>query len=221
MTFMSFLSLLWPKACCLSLKAQSFFALQSNSGLDYPCNYVFTGDESHLYILPALLVSWLSFHCLIFFSLLVDNSIAFKWSCTDSGSIVDLFKLWIPWVFWGMGISQCIWVSLQSYWKFLRTTVLIAVVEVFMVSPFLSAFRQIFVSEHRWSWAGLAVQPWCPPFPCLWWCAPGRSLAVIQVCWAWTDDSACACQVLWRFCDNIPSVLGSLLAACICSCISK
>lgn len=116
---------------------------------------------------------------------------------------------------------QCIWVSLQSYWKFLRTIVLISVVKVFIFSLFLSAFRQIFVSEHGWSWAGLAVQPWCPLFPCLRWCVPGRSLAVIHVRWAWTDDSACACQVLWRFCDNIPGVLGSLLAACICSCISK
>lgn len=44
----------------------------------------------------------------------------------------------------------------------------------------------------------------------LWWCPPGRFQAVIHKCWAWTDDSACACQVLWRFCDNIPGVLSSL-----------
>lgn len=143
--------------------------------------------------------------------MLSDNYIApaqYKWSCTSSGSVVDLFKVRTPCVFWGMSIPQCIWVSLQSSWKFLRIILPKSIVKVFISIP-LSCL----VSEQ--AGAGLG---WHPPFPSTPGCAPGRSLAAIHECWARTDDSACAMS---RFYNNIPGTLSSFLAACAFSCISK
>lgn len=138
----------------LTLKTQPFFALQSNLELNHLCNWWWT-HPAHF---SALLVSWLSFHCFIFFSVLSDNYIApaqYKWSCTSSGSIVDLFKVRTPCVFWAMSIPQCIWVSLQSSWKFLRIILPKSIVKVFISLPLFCL-----VSEQAGlGWAGILLSP--------------------------------------------------------------
>lgn len=185
----------------ITLKRQSFFALQSNPELNYLCNWWWI-PPVHF---SVLLVLWLSFHSFIFFPMLLDNYIApaqYKRSFTSSGSIDGLFKVSSPFVFWGMSIPQCSWVSLQHSWKFSGIILLKSIAKVFISLP-----SSCLVSEQ--AGAGLG---WHPPFPSTPGCAqadPWLSMA---------SDSACAMS---RFCNNSPGTLSSFLAACACSCLSK
>lgn len=148
----------------LALKIQPLFSLQSNSELNYLYSWWWI-PPAHF---SSLLVLWLSFHCFVFFPMLLDNNIAppqYKSFWTSSGSIVGLSKVRTPCVFWGMNIPQCIWVSPQHSWKFLRIILLKSIVKVFISLP-----SSCLISEQ--AGAGLGQHPPFPStpgasFPCL------------------------------------------------------
>lgn len=64
--------------------------------------------------------------------------------------------MWIP---WGIHISQCIWVSLQSYGKFLMTAVFISVVKsiIFFPIPINIQTNLCFRVQLELGWVGSAA----------------------------------------------------------------